>query len=119
MLNIKYIQFLHVMAEIEASFGGADKLLFWRRQELKNLGIHYGDPIWIGRHLKILRRSNIVLGNRVALPYNTQLINYSPIKIGDDFIAASDLIIGSGHKVSDKSCFLARLCSTINHLVTM
>jgi maltose O-acetyltransferase len=84
------------MAEIESAFGGADKLLFWRRQELKSLGVQFGEPVWIGQHLRILKSGNIVLGKRVALPFNTQLVNYSPITIGDDFIAASDLIINTG-----------------------
>jgi hypothetical protein len=35
------------------------------------------------------------------------------------YVLNDPINLGSGYKVSDTNCFLARLWSTINHLVTM
>ena len=39
--------------------------------------------------------------------------------IQSDIVPSNQKKGGSGHKVSDKNCFLTRLWSTMNHLVTM
>jgi maltose O-acetyltransferase len=91
-----YTKILHIFAEIEAFFSRPGDSLYWRHKELDSLGVILGNPIWIGRHLRIWGRGNIILGDRVALPYNTQLMNHGSIEIGDDFIAAPDLIINAG-----------------------
>jgi maltose O-acetyltransferase len=87
---------LHLLAEGEALFIQPGSHLPIRRRELKKFGVSFGKEVWVGRHLHVYRYGGIALGERCALGDYTQLVNHSPIEIGDNFISANGLIINSG-----------------------
>ena len=69
---------------------------FWRRRELLALNVQFGAPLCTRPGLVISNAGSLILGDRVGLGHNTLLFNYAPIRIGDDFLSAADLIINTG-----------------------
>jgi maltose O-acetyltransferase len=84
------------MAEVETYFSRPGFPLIFRKLELKLRRVRYHEPIWIGRNFRIINPGKFVMGAGCALPYNTQIINFEMITIGDDFISAPNLIVNSG-----------------------
>ena len=87
---------LHLLAEVEALRSKPGSKLRWRRKELRSFGVQFGEKIWVGKNFYIHRSGDILLGERCAFGENTQIFNHTQIRIGDDFICASDLVINSG-----------------------
>lgn len=91
---------LHRLAEGEDLFWDPVKPRrdagFWRRRELCALNVQFGTPLCTRPGLIISNAGSLILGNRVALGHNTLLFNYAPIRIGDDFLSAANLIINTG-----------------------
>lgn len=84
----------HVAAEVEAFlFRPANA---WRRRELRSLGVEFGENISTRRHFKIHRWGGIRIGARAAFGDYTQLLNFTRIEIGDDFLSAGNLIVTTG-----------------------
>lgn len=50
----------------------------------------------MGRSLQIQKFGDITLGERAALGDGARLVNWAPIEIGDDFLAAEELLINAG-----------------------
>lgn len=86
--------FLHLAAEIEAFFSSPANA--WRRRELRSLGVVFCEPISTRRHFRIHRPGGIQIGRRAAFGDHTQLMNFTRIDIGDDFLSAGNLIITTG-----------------------
>jgi maltose O-acetyltransferase len=87
---------IHGLAEIETYFSEPGFPLIFRKLELKLHRVRYQEPFWIGRNFRILNPGKLVMGRGCALPYNTQIMNFEMIAIGDDFISAPNLILNSG-----------------------
>lgn len=88
---------IHGVAEAEAYFSRPGFALFFRKIELRLLKVRYQEPLWVGRNFRLLRPTGFAMGKGCALPDNTQIINFETIDIGDDFIAAPNLIVNSGN----------------------
>lgn len=67
-----------------------------RRLHLRLMHVRHGTQIYCGPQVLIRNRGGVALGERCALGYNTQLWNYAPINIGEDFMSAPGLVINSG-----------------------
>jgi maltose O-acetyltransferase len=88
--------FWHCLAEAEAMFAQPGSRLRFRRRELRAFGVRHGEDLWVGRSLRIQKHGGIFLGERAALGDGARLVNWAPIEIGDDFLAAEDLLINAG-----------------------
>ena len=96
IIRFIFAKFIHILAEVEAYFSRPGFGLEIRRVELKLLGVDYEKPIWVGQNLTIYNPNKLKMGRGCAIPSNTQFINHADIVIGDDFIAAPDLVMNSG-----------------------
>lgn len=67
-----------------------------RRLHLWLMRVQHGRQIYCGPHVLIRNRGGVTLGERCALGYDTQLWNYAPITIGEDFMSAPGLLVNSG-----------------------
>lgn len=85
---------LHCAAEIEARFWHYGHSLFWRRRELRTLGVRFGRVLSVRDHFHA--SGAIEFGERVALGPYVQISACSPVTIGDDFLSAGNLIINTG-----------------------
>lgn len=85
---------LHLAAEFEAFLRSPSNA--WRRREFRSLGVTFGDVISTRRHFKIHRPGGIQIGERAAFGDYTQLMNFTRIEIGEDFLSAGNLIITTG-----------------------
>lgn len=86
---------LHGLAEVEARLGSG-KGGWFRKLELRSLGVKHGQQWHIAQGLTIWRRGGVVLGNRVSLGPRTTIMNFAHVEIGDDFLGAGWLMINSG-----------------------
>jgi maltose O-acetyltransferase len=91
-----FIKAVWVLSEIEASFAKPNDRLPLRRSYLRLMQVKYGSALWIGKGFHLLSPGKLSLGERCALGENIRIENHAPIKIGDDFIAATGFHINSG-----------------------
>lgn len=73
-----------------------DKKQWIRRLHLRCMGIQYGRHVYCGPELYIRSPGNLDLGDRCSLGYSTKIWNYSPVVLGEDFMAAAGLVINTG-----------------------
>lgn len=88
--------FWHWLAEFEALWAQPGSALRFRRRELRAYGVSHGKQLWVGRGLSIQKHGDITLGERAALGDRARLVNWAPIHVGDDFLAAEELLINAG-----------------------
>lgn len=101
MINIIYNLILYIVEfiadlEFQLSNKTHKKRQFFRVIYLKLIGVNYKDYVFIGKSILIRNRKNLNLGSRCAIGSDSKIYNYSPITIGDDFMAASGLCINTG-----------------------
>lgn len=77
-----------------------------RRLYLHCIGAKYGRHVYCGPDILIRLHGNLELGERCSLGYAAKIWNYSPVCIGEDFMAAAGLIINTGsHNVETMEPF--------------
>ncbi|WLT39520.1 acyltransferase [Synechocystis sp. B12] len=89
-------EFLWLLSELEVLISSPNYYLPFRRIYLYWQKVDHGKMLWIGRGFRLIRRGNLVLGDRCALGDYTKIANHALIKIGDDFIGATGLNLDSG-----------------------
>lgn len=67
-----------------------------RKIQLRVMRIKFGKSIYCGPDIYIRNYGNIEIGERCSLGFSTQIWNYAPIRIGEDFMAAAGLKINTG-----------------------
>lgn len=89
---------LHVLAEIEVLFYLPNDRQFWRRNELRAMGVEFGEEIRIGRDFRIYPpgNGNVKLGERFHVGDNVRLVDWCRIEIGDDFSGSYNVFISTG-----------------------
>src|SRR5688572_15959987 len=85
-MMVKKHLLLHLAAETEAFLRGSSGT--WRRREFRSLGVVIGDVFSTRRHFNVHRPGGIQIGERAAFGDYTQLMNFTRIEIGDDFLSA-------------------------------
>lgn len=76
------------------SFNG--KYQFFRKCYFDLMHVKYGDSFYMGHHIEVRNRGNLILGNRCCIGSYSRIWNYAPIAIGDDFLTAGCLTLNSG-----------------------
>lgn len=87
---------IYLSAEFEALTLQPGDCAYWRSLYLKNIGTGYSSKFFIGPGFWIMNGNNLTFGERCSLGEFARIMDHSPIKIGDDFIAATGLQINSG-----------------------
>lgn len=93
-----FIFFLGIAAKIEFHIWADShrRAQYLRKYQLRLLKIKFGKNIYCGPDVYIRNCGGIEIGERCSLGFSTQIWNYAPIRIGEDFMAASGLTINTG-----------------------
>ena len=83
------------LANAEVNCRGNARDGFFRRLQFRFLQIEWTSPLAVGHHVFVRNFGNVRLGQRCALGSFSQIWNYAPISIGDDFMSAGGLVINS------------------------
>ncbi len=86
---------VHALAEYEALRSTKGAFLRFRRWELRRMQVRLGRQFWIGPSFFLHRKSAFTVGERFSTEGSCRILNYCPIDIGDDFLAAEGLMIVS------------------------
>lgn len=94
-----YIYLLNFLSDIEFTIFQENgyNICFFRKLHLKSLKIGFFQSSFrIGRNIYIKNRGNLKFGKNARIGSFSKFWNYSEIIIGDNFLAASCLIINTG-----------------------
>jgi acetyltransferase-like isoleucine patch superfamily enzyme len=89
-------EFLWIISEVEAMIAKPNDALTFRRLYLHFQKVKHGKNLWVGRGLRFLNSSNLILGECCALGDFVRIATHAPITIGDDFIGSTGLHLDSG-----------------------
>lgn len=69
---------------------------YLRKLQLWIMRINFGKKFYCGPDIYIRNYGNMEIGERCSLGFSSQIWNYAPIRIGEDFMAAAGLKINTG-----------------------
>ncbi len=90
-----FATFIENLSNFEARRSTIGAPIRVRKFYLKLMGIAAPEELWVGPGLFIQQKGKLRLGKRICIGGDCHVMNFCPIVIGDDFLAAESLTINT------------------------